>query len=73
MVQRLADEHPDKTVVSARPADVPVLDDVPHRRPAPRLGASSNSSRGNVVNQIAVDPDTAEWARVALQRMLDIT
>jgi quinolinate synthase len=26
-----------------------------------------------VVNRITVDPDTAEWARVALQRMLDIT
>jgi quinolinate synthase len=28
---------------------------------------------GNVVNQIVVDPDDTEWARVALQRMLDIT
>ena len=28
---------------------------------------------GRVVNQIVVDPDDAEWARVALQRMLDIT
>ena len=28
---------------------------------------------GNVVNQIEVDDATAEWARVALQRMLDIT
>ena len=26
-----------------------------------------------VVNQIVVDADDAEWARVALQRMLDIT
>ncbi|MEO8697046.1 MAG: quinolinate synthase NadA, partial [Acidimicrobiales bacterium] len=28
---------------------------------------------GKVVNQITVDDETAEWARVALQRMLDIT
>jgi quinolinate synthase len=28
---------------------------------------------GTVVNQITVDPDTSHWARVALQRMLDIT
>ena len=28
---------------------------------------------GEVVNQIVVDDDTTEWARVALQRMLDIT
>ena len=29
--------------------------------------------RGEVVNQIVVDPETAEWARVALERMLSIT
>ena len=28
---------------------------------------------GRVVNRITVDEDDAEWARVALQRMLDIT
>jgi quinolinate synthase len=28
---------------------------------------------GEVVNQITVDPETAEWARVALDRMLTIT
>ena len=28
--------------------------------------------RGEVVNQIVVDDRTAEWARVALQRMLDL-
>jgi quinolinate synthase len=28
---------------------------------------------GRVVNRITVDPDTAEGARIALQRMLDIT
>jgi quinolinate synthase len=27
---------------------------------------------GSVVNRIEVDPDTAHWARVALQRMLDL-
>jgi quinolinate synthase len=32
-----------------------------------------NLVEGNVVNRITVDKDTAEWARVALQRMLDIT
>jgi quinolinate synthase len=29
--------------------------------------------RSGVVNQITVDPQTSEWTRVALQRMLDIT
>jgi quinolinate synthase len=28
---------------------------------------------GRVPNRIVVDAETAEWARVALQRMLDIT
>ena len=27
---------------------------------------------GEVVNRITVDPDTTEWAKVALQRMLEI-
>jgi len=27
---------------------------------------------GRVVNRITVDPDTARWARVALERMLAI-
>ena len=31
-----------------------------------------NLVEGNVVNEIRVDDETAEWARVALQRMLDI-
>ena len=45
MVQRLAAEHPDKTVVLARSADLPVLDDVPHRRARTSRGASRRSSR----------------------------
>ncbi|PYQ85938.1 MAG: quinolinate synthase, partial [Acidobacteria bacterium] len=32
-----------------------------------------NLVEGRVVNQIVVDADTSEWARVALRRMLDIT
>jgi quinolinate synthase len=28
---------------------------------------------GEVRNRIVVDPDTAEWAKVALERMLSIT
>ena len=28
---------------------------------------------GRVVNRITVDPDTTEWAKVALERMLAIT
>ena len=32
-----------------------------------------NLVEGKVVNRIVVDDDTAEWARVALDRMLAIT
>ena len=49
--------------------------------PARRCSASTpphlcwvleNLVEGEVVNQITVDPDTTEWAKVALQRMLEI-
>ena len=32
-----------------------------------------NLVEGRVVNRITVDDDTAEWAKVALDRMLTIT
>ena len=57
----------------ARPADLPVLDDVPHRRPAPGLGARE-PGRGT-----GRQPDHGRRRRPpsrpasALQRMLDIT
>jgi quinolinate synthase len=31
-----------------------------------------NLVEGKVVNQITVEPDVAEWAKVALERMLEI-
>ena len=31
-----------------------------------------NLAGGRVVNRITVDPETASWARVALERMLEI-
>ena len=41
---------------------------------APHLAwVLENLVAGTVVNRIMVDPDTTEWAKVALQRMLDIT
>jgi quinolinate synthase len=32
-----------------------------------------NLVEGRIVNQITVDSETARWARVALDRMLEIT
>jgi len=72
MVQRMAAEMPDKTIVSLDPLVCPCS--TMFRIDEPHLAWCLESLvRGEVVNPIVVDPDTAEWARVALQRMLDIT
>lgn len=72
MVQRLAADHPDKTVVSLDPLVCPCS--TMFRIDAPHLAwCLEHLVAGEVVNQITVDPDTSENARVALQRMLDIT
>jgi quinolinate synthase len=72
LVQRLDHETPDKTVVSLDPLICPCS--TMFRIDQAHLAwVLENLVEGRVVNQITVDPDTAEWARVALQRMLDIT
>ena len=72
MVQRLDRQHPDKTVLSLDPLICPCS--TMFRIDAPHLAwVLENLVRGEVVNQIVVDEHTTEWARVALQRMLDIT
>ena len=69
LVVRLALQHPDKTVVFL---DKTVCFcatmnriDLPHL-----VWALEALVDGRVVNRIEVDPDTAHWARVALDRML---
>jgi quinolinate synthase len=72
LVQRLANEHPDKTVLSLDPLICPCS--TMFRIDAAHLcWVLENLVDGRVVNQITVDAETAEWARVALRRMLDIT
>ncbi len=73
LVQRLANETPGgKTIVSLDPLICPCS--TMFRIDGPHLcWVLENLVDGTVVNRITVDPDTAEWARVALQRMLDIT
>jgi quinolinate synthase len=72
MVQRLAKQHPDKTIFTLDPLICPCS--TMFRIDAPHLAwVLENLVDGVVVNQIVVDDETAEWARVALQRMLDIT
>ena len=69
LVRRLAEQHPDKRIM--------FLDrticycstmnriDLPHL-----VWALESLAEDRIVNQIVVDPDTAHWARVALDRML---
>ena len=71
MVQRLAAENPDKTVVSLDPLICPCA--TMFRIDEPHLAwCLENLVRGEVVNQIVVDERTAASARVALERMLEI-
>jgi quinolinate synthase len=72
MVQRMAREHPDVTVVSLDPLICPCS--TMFRIDGPHLAWVLESLvAGEVVNQITVDERTAGWARVALERMLEIT
>jgi quinolinate synthase len=71
MVRRLADEHPDKTIVSLDPLICPCS--TMFRIDAPHLcWVLEELVEGRVHNVIRVDPETAEWAKVALDRMLSI-
>ncbi|MDQ4069994.1 MAG: quinolinate synthase NadA [Actinomycetota bacterium] len=72
LVQRLAAQHPDRTIVSLDPLVCPCS--TMFRIDAAHLAwALENLVEGKVVNRITVDEETAEWARVALERMLSIT
>ena len=71
LVQRLARRHPeqqitflDKTVCYCSTMN---RIDLPHL-----VWAMENLVAGTVVNRIEVDPETERWAKVALQRMLDL-
>jgi len=72
LVQRLGAEHPELTIVSLDPLICPCS--TMFRIDAAHLcWVLEELVAGRVVNQISVDDEVAEWARVALQRMLDIT
>ena len=72
MVNRMAAEHTDKTIVSLDPLVCPCS--TMFRIDAPHLAWTlERLVAGEVVNRITVDPDVAEWAKVALDRMLEIT
>ena len=68
----LATEHPDLNVVALDPLVCPCS--TMFRIDAAHLAwVLEHLAEGEVVNRITVDAETATWARVALQRMLDIT
>ena len=74
MVNRLAQQHPDKQIVIL--SECQCLCTTMYRIDPPHLLWTLDQlaeSPPRVVNQITVDPYTKYWARVSLQRMLDIT
>ena len=72
LVQRLAAETPGKTIVSLDPLICPCS--TMFRIDAAHLcWTLEHLVEGDVVNRITVDPETAEAARIALDRMLTIT
>jgi quinolinate synthase len=72
LVNRLDAETPDKTIVSLDPLVCPCS--TMFRIDAPHLcWVLENLVKGRVMNRITVDPETAGWAKVALDRMLAIT
>jgi quinolinate synthase len=72
LVKRLDDETPDKTVVCLDPLVCPCS--TMSRIDPPHLAwVLEGLVDGEVRNQIQVDAEVAEWARVALERMLAIT
>ncbi len=72
LVQRLGAEHPHLRVESLDPLVCPCS--TMFRIDAPHLcWVLEELVAGRVVNRITVDGEVADWSRVALQRMLDIT
>jgi len=69
LVNRLAHRHPDKFITLLAP-DLCMCATMFRIAPENLLWSLENLIAGHVVNQIAVDEETAHWARVALDRML---
>ncbi len=71
LVNRLKEQHKDKTIHLL--ADTSCTCSTMNRiKPANLLWVLDNLTEGNVVNQISVDKKTAEGAKLALDRMLEI-
>jgi quinolinate synthase len=71
LVNRLAKQHPDKFVTLLAP-DLCMCATMFRIAPENLLWSLENLVASYVVNHIQVDEETAQWARVALDRMLQI-
>jgi quinolinate synthase len=71
LVNRLAHEHPDKTIHFLSP--MVCMCATMYRIDPPHLAwCLENLVRGTPVNRIKVPDKTARWARIALERMLQV-
>ena len=71
LVNRLANENPDKTVFCLDPVVCP-CSTMYRVHPAYLAWVMEQLAIGHVVNQVIVDDETKRWAKVALDRMLAI-
>ena len=69
LVKRLAKEHPDKTIFCLDPIVCP-CSTMYRIHPAYLAWVLEALVGGRVINQVSVDGETAQWAKVALERML---
>lgn len=69
LVKRLAQEHPDKTIFCLDPIVCP-CSTMYRIHPAYLAWTLEELVKGNVINEVTVDEETAHWAKVALERML---
>ncbi|MFT7618690.1 MAG: quinolinate synthase [Planctomycetota bacterium] len=72
LVHRLAQMNPDKEISSL--SGISCLCATMYRIDPPHLlWTLEKIEAGEIVNQIKVDPETAKWAKVALDRMLELS
>jgi quinolinate synthase len=71
LVSRLAKENPDKTVFCLDPVVCP-CSTMYRVHPAYLCWTVESLAEGRVVNQVIVPDDHKRWAKVALDRMLEI-
>jgi quinolinate synthase len=71
LVSRIAKENPDKLVFCLDPVVCP-CSTMYRIHPAYLLWVTDELLKGNLVNQVTVDPGTASDARIALERMLQV-